>query len=32
MKPFFIESQKYWDWAEKNGQIGRFWGIFGIFG
>ena len=26
MKPFFIEIQKFWVWADK------FWGIWGTFG
>ena len=26
MKPFFIEFQNFWAWADK------FWGIWGIFG
>jgi hypothetical protein len=26
MKPFFIEIQNFWSWADK------FWGIWGIFG
>ena len=26
MKPFFIEIQTFWAWADK------FWGIWGIFG
>jgi hypothetical protein len=26
MKPFFIEIQNFWAWADK------FWGIWGIFG
>ena len=30
MKPFFIEIQNFWAWADKLGR--KLWGIWGIFG
>jgi hypothetical protein len=30
MKPFFIEIQNFWAWADKLGR--KFWVIWGIFG
>ena len=29
MKPFFIEIQNFWAWADRANQANIFWGIFG---